>query len=509
MRNRKVRIRKRTDKQQILYGFFLMGSLFLLNGCDLAPHYQPVHYALPDTWQGTAPFHIAQPGDQIPKGEWWKKFNDPVLNQLEDGLNKNNPDLLAVSETYQQSRSVLGEIRSNLYPQLSLEAGGGKYKQSHHRLFRSQTSRAPIEETNTQYQASTLWEADLWGKIRNEIRMQRNLVQAKAADYESAKLTLEGDLARSYMLLRGYDSQNQVLRESIRYYEAAVDITRMRQAGAISAGIDVSRAENQLAITKAQQTEVQAQRDLTEHAIAVLVNRFPSGFHIASTEMNLKDYVPKIPVGVPSTLLQRRPDIASAERQMAAANRHIGVSKAAFYPDITINAVSGFQDKGFGLANMTNSMWSAAIQGALPLFQGGLRRASLQKNWSVYRQTRDQYRSVVLNAFREVEDNLTLTQKMALELEQNKEASEAALRTQGMAMALYTGGLTSYLDVVTAQNAALVAQLAEVQSKTKLMQASVNLIVALGGGWNKQDLPRKNLEPFNVLQYNHLNLHAN
>ncbi len=486
--------------------FFLIGSIFLLNSCDLAPHYQPIHYALPDNWQGIAPFHIAQPSDQIPKGAWWHVFNDLVLNQLENELDKNNPDLQAAAETYLQSRSVLGEIRSNLYPQLYLEAGGGKYKQSYHRLFRSKTSHAPIEELNTQYQASILWEADLWSKIKNEIRMQRNLVQAQAADYESAKLTLEGDLARNYMLLRGYDSQNQVLKESIRYYEAAVDITRMRQVGAISAGIDVSRAENQLAITKAQQTEVQAQRDLTEHAIAVLINHFPFDFHIKSINSNLKDYIPNIPIGIPSALLQRRPDIASAERQMAMANRYIGVSKAAFYPDITINAASGFQDKGFGLANMANSMWSAAIQGTLPLFQGGLRRASLQKSWSVYRQTLDQYRSVVLNAFREVEDNLTLTQKMRLELKQNKEASEAALRTQGMAMSLYTGGITSYLDVVTAQNAALTAQLAEVKSKTKLMQSSVDLIIALGGGWNIQQLPQKNLASFGVLQYNHLDL---
>lgn len=496
-------------KKNLYYRLGLLGCLILLNGCDLAPHYEPTHYALPDNWQGVSPFHIAHPQDQIPKGAWWKIFNDPVLNQLESQLDKNNPDLQAAAETYMQSRSVLGEVRSYLYPQLNLDAGGGKYKQSHHRLFRSKTSTASIMQTNTQYQATALWEADLWGKIRNQIRMQRRLVQASAADYEAAKLTLEGDLARHYMALRGYDAQNEVLKQSIQYYEAAVDITRMRQAGAISAGIDVSRAENQLAMTKAQQTEVQAQRDLIEHAIAVLVNRFPSGFHIAPVKSNINDYLPSVPIGIPSTLLQRRPDIASAERQMAAANRHIGVAKAAFYPDISINAASGFQDKGFGLANMANSMWSAAIQGTLPLFQGGLRRASLQKSWSEYRQTRDQYRSVVLNAFREVEDNLTLTQKMALELKQNKEASEAALRTQGMAMSLYTGGLTSYLDVVTAQNAALVAQLAEVQSKTKLMQSSVDLVVALGGGWNKQDLPIKDLEPFKIMQYNHLHLSTN
>lgn len=483
---------------------WVLSSLLLLNACDLAPRYEPTKFVLPDTWQGTPPFQVAQPADQIPKGAWWVLFNDPVLNRLEEQLNKSNPDLQAAAETFIQSRAILGEVRSQLYPQLNLEAGGGKYKQSTNRLFRSSSSGSPISETNTEYQASAMWEADLWSKIRNKIRMQRDLAQVSAIDYQSAKLTLEADLARNYMVLRGYDAQNEILKESIRYYDAAVDITRMRQAAAIAGGIDVSRAENQLAMTQAQQTEVQAQRDIVEHAIAVLVNRVPMGFHVAPVKSNGYFVSPTVPLGMPSTLLQRRPDIASAERQMAAANRSIGISKAAFYPDITINALSGFQDKGFGLADIPNSMWSVAVQGVLPLFQGGLRRATLQRSWSQYRQTRDNYRSVVLNSFREVADNLELTQQMAIKLKQNKEASEAALRTQSMAMTLYTGGLTNYLDVVTAQNAALTAQIAEVQTQTSLMKASVDLIRALGGGWSRQDIPQTNLEPFHVLQYNSL-----
>lgn len=482
----------------------LLSGLVLLSACDLAPEYKQPKYALPDTWQGTAPFQVAQPADQIPKGAWWTVFNDPILNQLEDQLNKNNPDLKAAAETFMQSRALLSEVKSQLYPNLSLDAGGGKYKQSHNRLFRSASSNGPITESNVQYQASAMWEVDLWGRIRNQIKMQRSLAQVSAADYEAAKLSLQAELARNYMILRGYDAQNEVLKDSIKYYEAAVDVTRMREMGAIAAGIDVSRAENQLEMTKAQQTEVQAQRDITEHAIAVLVNQVPMGFHIAPIKLKEEIRVPNVPLGVPSTLLQRRPDIASAERQMAAANRAIGVSKAAFYPDITINALSGFEDSGFGLASLPNSMWSAAVKAALPLFQGGLRRATLQRNWSQYRQTRDNYRSVVLNGFKEVADNLTLTQKMSQKVKENKAASEAALRTQGMAMSLYTGGLTNYLDVVTAQTAALTAQIAEVESKTRLMQASVNLIAALGGGWDIKDLPQKNLEFVGVLQYSNL-----
>ncbi|CAI3924717.1 Outer membrane protein TolC (TolC) (PDB:1EK9) [Commensalibacter communis] len=490
--------------QHTRIGICLVSGLLMLSACDLAPEYKQPQYALPDTWQGTAPFHVAQPLDEIPKGTWWTVFNDTTLNQLEDQLNKNNPDLKAAAETFMQSRALLSEVKSQLYPNLTLSAGGGRYKQSHNRLFRSSTSNGPITENNAQYQASAMWEVDLWGRIRNQIKMQRSLAQVSAADYEAAKLSLQAELARNYMILRGYDAQNEVLKESIKYFEAAVDVTRMRQMGAIAAGIDVSRAENQLEMTKAQQTEIQAQRDITEHAIAVLVNQVPMGFHVEPVKSNEAMYIPNVPLGVPSALLQRRPDIASAERQMAAANRAIGVSKTAFYPDITINALSGFEDSGFGLATLPNSMWSAAVKAALPLFQGGLRRATLQRNWSQYRQTRDNYRSVVLNGFKEVADNLTLTQKMSQKFKENKAASEAALRTQGMAMSLYTGGLTNYLDVVTAQTAALTAQIAEVESQTRLMQASVNLITALGGGWDANELPQKKLESVGVFQYSHL-----
>lgn len=478
--------------------------LFLISACDLAPHYEPTHFILPDDWQGTPPFKIAQPTDHISRGKWWSIFNDPILDQLEIQLGQSNPDLQSAAETYIQSRAILGEVQSQLFPQLNLEAGGGRYKASHKRLWRGKNSNSLIEENNTQYQASVLWEADLWRKIRNQIKMQKQLAQASAADYESAKLSLEADLARNYMLLRGYDAQNTILNESVQYYQAAVDITRMRQIGAIAGGMDVSRAENQLAMTQAQQTEIQAQRAVVEHVIAVMVNRVPEGFHIAPIKTNLNSYSPNIPIGLPSSLLQRRPDIAGAERQMAAANRAIGVSRAAFYPDITINAASGFEDSGFGLANMANSMWSAAIQGTLPIFQGGARRAALQKSWSVYRQTRDQYRSIVLNAFREVEDGLTLTQLLSKKIRQNHVAVEAALRTQSMAMSLYTGGLTNYLDVVVAQNTALTAQIAEVQSKVRQLQSSVDLIKALGGGWHASEMPQNQLAPFKPLQYNNL-----
>ncbi|CAK7192708.1 Outer membrane protein OprM [Commensalibacter sp. Nvir] len=487
---------------RVRLGFFL--CLTTLVGCDLAPNYRPTQFILPDSWEGQAPFNKANPADAIPKGNWWIVYNDSTLNKFEEQLDKSNPNLQAMAEAFIQSRAILGEVRSQLYPQLNLQAGGGRYRESKNKLFRSRQSTSMLTENNTQYQAAAFWELDLWGRIRNQIKMQQSLSQASASDYQAAKLSLEADLARNYMILRGYDGQAEVLKQTVQYYEAAVDITRMRQVGAIAAGIDVARAENQLEITKAQLTEVQAQRDNVEHAIAVLINHVPIGFHIAAVKSNEDMRIPNIPMEVPSSLLQRRPDIASAERQMAAANRAIGVSKAAFYPDIAINALGGFEDKGFGLANLPNSMWSAAIQGVLPLFQGGLRRATLQRVWSQYRQTRDTYRSVVLNGFQEVADNLTLTQRLTTELSQNKEATSAALRTQSMAMSLYTGGLTNYLDVVTAQSAALNAQIAEVQTQTRLMQASVDLIAALGGGWRRQDLPTKHLEPFHVLQYHHL-----
>ncbi|MBB2200189.1 efflux transporter outer membrane subunit [Gluconacetobacter tumulisoli] len=482
----------------------LLALLGGLASCDMAPAYHPAHLLLPDDWKGDGIMRFAAPQDAALRGDWWTAFNDPVLNRLEEQANRTNPDLQVAAETFTQARDMAAEARAGLYPQVTGQAAMSKNKGSDHRLWRGAGSTGPVYMSSEQYGGTASWEPDFWSSIRNQVRMRRQSAQERAADYALMRLSLDAELATDYMALRGLDAQDTVYRDSIRTYQLAVQITRLRQAGAIAAGLDVSRAQNQLYATQAQETDLQARRAVLEHAIAVLVNVSPSAFHIEPVAaLNLPDIV--IPVGVPSTLLERRPDVAGAEREMAQANRAIGVSRAAFYPHVTFNAMTGFMDNGFSLADLSNSMYSYAAQAVMPLFQGGLRRAELQRTWSQYRQAEDNYRAVVLSAFQDVEDGLTLTGRLRVEQQQQEGAVKAALRTQNMTMTLYTGGLTNYLDVVVAQIAALTARISEVQVETRRLQANVTLIRALGGGWSRSQLPdSKSIMPFAPLQYDGL-----
>jgi NodT family efflux transporter outer membrane factor (OMF) lipoprotein len=301
-------------------------------------------------------------------------------------------------------------------------------------------------------------------------------------------LSLEIELANDYMAIHGLDAEHAVYVQTIKLYENAVEIVQMRLAGKIGSGLDVARAQNQLASAQAADTDVEAQRAVLVHAVAVLAGVNPSTFTMPPLT-NAPIKVPKVPVGVPSELLQRRPDIAQAERAMAAANAAIGVARAAFYPNIRLSASAGFEDTGFALASLPNSLWAVGTSAVLPIFEGGLRRAELQQSQSVFVQTANSYRSVVLDAFRQVEDQLVLTDKLATESAQQQEALGAAMKVQTLALTLYTGGLDNYLNVTVAQIAALTAQIAEVQVETRRLQTAVALIGALGGGWNSTDLP--------------------
>lgn len=487
---------------------FLVGLSLatILSGCDLAPRYKPTKLTLPAQWEGQSHgvLQPSQPADDAIRPDWWTMLGDPQLNQLEEQAMRLNPSLQAQAEAFMQARDVAMEAKSHLYPQVNGAASGEKYKGSRHRLWRGAGSQGPVYMSSEQYSGTATWEPDFWSAIRNKVRMAKQGTQAEAAAYALARLSLQAELASDYVTLRGLDAQDAVYRDSIRYYQTAVQVTKMRLAGAIAPGMDVSRAETQLYTTQAQETEVRAQRDVMEHAIAVLVNQAPASFHIAPvTRLGFAEAQP--PVALPSTLLERRPDIAEAERRMAQANRAIGVSRAAFYPHITFNAMTGFMDNGFDLASLSNSMYQFGVQALLPLFQGGLRRAELQRNWSQYREQEDLYRSTVLDAFQEVEDNLTRTSRLKTESQQQSNAVSAALHTQTMTMALYTGGLTNYLDVVVAQVAALNARIALVQVQTRAVDARVELIRALGGGWSRAELPQSDkIMPFHPLQYGNL-----
>jgi outer membrane protein, multidrug efflux system len=461
----------------------------LLSACDLAPVYDPPHFILPESYHGSGPFVVAHPDEALsPRGDWWTLFGDEQLNQLEDQLGHANPTLQAAADAYGQARSLAAEAQSAMSPQVSASAGTSENKSSVNRLFRNPASPAPIREASNQIGAAASWEPDFWHALRNSAHAQKRLAQASAADLAAARLSLQAELANDYLAVRGLDAQLEVLRQSIASYQAAVEVARLRTRGEIASGLDLARALSQLDSAQAQETETRLQRDLMQHAVAVLIGAMPSTFSIAPiSEFRLTP--PQLPAGVPSELLQRRPDIASAERQMAAANASIGVSRAAFYPNVTFNVAGGFEDSGFNLLSLPNSLWSVGAGAVMPLFDGGLRRAQLRHSWAQYAQTRDNYRATVLAAFQEVEDGLSQTQRLATEDTQEHEASDQAAQALSISTMLYKDGLDNYLSVSVAQVQALDAQLAEVRILIRQTQAAVSLIRALGGGWTVQGLP--------------------
>jgi outer membrane protein, multidrug efflux system len=462
-------------------------AVVFISGCDLAPVYDRPHLLLPDSYRGSAPFQVAHPDAELSsRGDWWVLFGDPELNNLEEELKRANPTLEAAAEAYTQARDLAAEQQSRLYPQIGIGASVSDNKQSAHRLFRG--GGGPDVQASNGIAGAASWEPDFWGATRNRARAQKRLAQASAADLETARLSLEATLAIDYAALRGLDVQIEVLRQAIASYEQAVEVTRLRSEGQIASGLDLARALSQLSTAKAQVSDTALQRDLTQHAIAVLVGAMPSQFTI-TPEPGFVLAAPEAPPGLPSELLQRRPDIASAERQMAAANALIGVSRAAFYPNITLGGAAGFQDTAFNLLSLPNSLWSVGAGATLPLFEGGLRRAELQRSWSQYAQTRDGYRGTVLAAFQDVEDGMSLTQRLALEVGEQHEASKQAAEALAISTLLYQDGLDNYLSVSVAQVQTLAAELVEVQLRVRQVQASVSLIRALGGGWSVEELP--------------------
>ncbi|HEY1413252.1 MAG TPA: efflux transporter outer membrane subunit [Rhodopila sp.] len=489
---------------RVLKDFMRTGCLLVplaVAGCDLAPAYHTPHMVLPASYQGSGPFTLARPQDQLPRGPWWQAFNDPTLDGLERRLQANNPDMKAAAEAYTQARDLAGEARAGLLPQLSAGASLSDNKQSLHRLFRA--SAGESTEASNMVDAAATWEPDFWSKIRNQTKMAKENAQSMAAQVASAQLSLEAELASDYMGLRGLDSMHAVYTQSIATYKTAISITSMRENDRIASGLDVARAENQLASAQALDTATLTSRALMQHAIAVLIGVTPSDFVLPfETDANLTD--PVIPVGVPSELLQRRPDIAAAERTMAAASAGIGVSRAAFYPDFSLSVSAGFEDNGFDLASLPNSFWALGTSAVLPLFEGGLRKAELQRTWSQFAQTSDNYKSTVLAAFQQVEDGLSLTTMLAIQARQQETAVRAAVKAEDMTLSLYKGGLENYLDVTVSQVYALTAQIAEVQVQTQRLQAAVGLIRALGGGWNTNELPTAD----QTLPFDPLSTHA-
>jgi multidrug efflux system outer membrane protein len=498
------RVRRIASRCAVVIALIVSGcSTDWLPHVDLAPTYQPPEYVVPVSWQGSSPFVEARPSDGELRADWWMLFNDPVLNKLEEQAMVANPDLQAAAERFVQARDVMMEVRSQRIPQIGLGGKGSDSK--NHVNSISRDPDVPITGPVGAGAGIASWEPDFWSAIRNRTRVETYRAEERAADYGLARLSLQAEIAANYFTLRGYDAQAAIYKQSIELYRQSLDLVKAQFAGAIASALDVARVESLLFSTETKYAQIQGQRQVTEQAIAILVNMAPASFKIDPiNDLRLPTFT--IPRTIPSTLLERRPDIAAMERRMAEANRAIGIARAAFFPDVKFSADGGLLDAAFDVAKIAGAFWSYGSVVELPVFRGGYRRAQLQRSWSAYRETEDRYRSTVLNAFREVENNLSLTNRLAVAAERQDAAVGATFKAQNLTMELYQGGLASSLELIYAQVATLTARIDAVQIKAELLRSSVALNRALGGGWDRKQLPTDDqIQPFGTIQYTNLN----
>jgi NodT family efflux transporter outer membrane factor (OMF) lipoprotein len=475
----------------ILLASALTGPM-LLAACSLAPDYKPPAVAIPTAYKENAgtpngPWQPAKPSDALPRGDWWRDYRDTTLDTLEAKIDIDNPDRAVALARYDQARAYAAQANASMFPFVSIDASASRDRQSDQRPTRG--AGQPNQYGANTIDAQISYDFDFWGKIRNTVADARAMSQASAADLEGVRLGLHAELATDYVKLRGLDAEEKLLNDTVAAYSKAATLTQDRYQGKIASGIDVSRAQSQLDSARALISDVAADRALLEHAIASLVGQPASNFTLAPAVVTVP--IPHTPLALPSTLLQRRPDIAAAERQVAAANAGIGVAKAAFYPDISLGLMGGFQDTGsvHNLLMAPFSFWSLGPQLAAPLFEGGLRHAQEAGAYAVFDQASNQYRSTVLAAFQEVEDNLALLNHLGQEGQDEASAVAAAEHTANLSLNLYKNGALSYLDVVVAQTDALQAERTQIALNTRRLEASIHLVRALGGGWSTASLP--------------------
>jgi NodT family efflux transporter outer membrane factor (OMF) lipoprotein len=460
-------------------------SAVALAACSLAPKYKTPDVPVAAQYQTQGPWVLASPADQLDRAGWWKLYQEPQLDELEQRLIANNPDLSAALFHYEQADAYIRQVKSQMYPQVSAAGNVQRDRESDTRPLRP--PGAPTDYSSATLGVQVDYEVDLWGRVRDSVAASKDEGLASKADLASTQLSLEIELARSYIDLRGLDQQIQLLEATEQDYQKALDLTRDRHSAGIVSGLDTARANNQLSSVQSELTQIKAKRALLEHAIAVLVGASPSEFRLEPSTESIA--LPAIPVGVPSELLQRRPDVAAAERRVAAANARIGVARAAYFPTLTLSGQGGVQSSVMGdLLSLPSSYWAIGPSLAVYLFDGGKRRAQLDSAKAATSEAGARYRSVVLASFRQVEDNLTLLGDLGTATDQQQDAASAAQTALNLALARYQRGAVSYLDVVQAQSAQLEAQRSVIALRTQQLDANVNLIHALGGGWKKDDL---------------------
>jgi NodT family efflux transporter outer membrane factor (OMF) lipoprotein len=459
------------------------GLLLLLNSCAIGPKYvrpdAPMAKAfreeLPEGWAQ------ARPSDDLPRGEWWTIYNDPQLDTLEDQINISNQNVLAAEAQFRAAQASVRAARSAEFPTVTAapsasRAGVGTAAGSN--LQRSAFS-LPVDTT---------YQVDIWGSIRRNTTANRDIAQASAAELESVRLLFQAELAVDYFQIQGTDAERKLFEATVKSYEQNVQLTQDRFDGGIATMADVALAKTQLETARGQLTDLQIQRAEFEHAVAVLTGKTPADLSIA--EVPAQSPPPPYSVDLPSTLLERRPDIAAAERQVAAANQQIGIAKAALYPALTLNGNLSSQAAAIGnLLTLPSRFWSVGPDLVQSLFDAGKRHAQVQVTEANYDTTVAYYRQTVLTAFQQVEDSMAQLRVLSDEGEVVDRAVNAAQQSLDISTIQYRGGTASYLQVIDAQTSVLQNQRSAVNILTRRMVASVNLIQALGGGWDKSQLP--------------------
>ncbi len=444
---------------------------------------QPAETPAPGEWKP------AQPRDEATRGPWWEIFGDPLLNELEQQVSVSNQTVAQAEAQYRGSRAAARGTLPGFFPSATVSGSATRSRSSGNRPTAfTGTSPSPATLNDLRASLDASWELDVWGRIRRSVEANVASAQASAADLESARLSLHAELATDYFLLRGFDAQKKLLDTTVAAYEKALQLTMNRYNQGVVSGVDVAQAQTQLFSTRAQAVDLGLSRAQLEHAIAILVGRAPADFEITPSPGG--DTPPAIPAALPSELLERRPDIAASERRVASANAQVGVATAAFFPTLLLAATGGFEASSIAKwFHWPSRFWSLGASLVGTVFDGGKRKAATEQAVAFYDGAVAVYRQDVLTAFLEVEDNLAAVRLLADEATLQADAAAAAERSLTLAQNRYQGGITSYLEVVTAQSTALANERLAVEIATRRMTASVNLVKALGGGWQATDLP--------------------
>ena len=479
------------------------GLLIFLAGCSVGPDYVRPSAETPPVYKENSGWKVAQPRDELPRGKWWEVYQDPKLNALEAQVDISNQNIAAAEANFRQALALIKVARAAFFPTVTGGPSWSRFKRSEN-IGSSNTTLAgasgtgggPTSGAIGNFPGATLsdyllnfnaaWELDIWGKVRRSVESAKATAQAGAANIEVVRLSAQATLAQSYFLLRALDEQKRLFDATVTAYQKIYDMTKNRYAAGVASRADVAQAETQLKTTKAQAIDLGVQRAQLEHAIAILMGKPPATVTIAPAPVALK--VPAIPIGVPSQLLERRPDIAAAERNMAAANAQIGVAIAAYYPTITLSAAGGFEASTAPLwFTWPSRFWSLGAAAAQTIFQGGALLAQTEAARAAYDSTVATYRQTVLTAFQEV-DNLSSLRILEQESKAQDEAVKASRQSVAVSTNQYKAGTIAYLDLMVVQAVAFNNERTAIVILGNRMSASALLVKALGGGWNASDL---------------------